>query len=125
MSVLRDYEKTVVNLLASRVLSPEQLDAVIREAALVEYDYTGCGYFLTIKHSNLPTTRMVCDTPKLTGSADGIVSGFVISLKEDCSQSNAIHGEMWMFPNGLETEMFNSLQPDKSNQRTRWWVLSW
>lgn len=82
MSLLREYEKTVVRLLASRVLSPQQLDAVIREGELVEYDYTGCGYFLTIKHPALPTERIVSDTPKLTGSANGIISGFVIFIED-------------------------------------------
>jgi hypothetical protein len=82
MSILREYEKTVVHLLASGVLSPQQLDAVIREGKLVEYDYTGCGYFLTIKHDDLPIERIVCDTPKLTGSADGIISGFVVFIED-------------------------------------------
>lgn len=82
MNILREYEKTVVQLLAARVLSPQQLDAVIREGELVEYDYTGCGYFLTVKHPALPTTRVVCDTPKLTGTADGIISGFVIFIED-------------------------------------------
>jgi hypothetical protein len=81
MSVLREYEKTVVHLVASSILPQQQLDAVIQEGELVEYDYTGCGYFLTIKHPALPTVRIVCDTPKLTGSADGIISGFVIFIE--------------------------------------------
>jgi hypothetical protein len=82
MSILREYEKTVVRLLASGVLSPPRLDAVIREGKLVEYDYTGCGYFLTIKHDDLPVERIVCDTPKLAGSADGIISGFVVFIED-------------------------------------------
>jgi hypothetical protein len=82
MSNLREYEKTVVQLLASGVLSPQQLDAVIREGRLVEYDYTGCGYFLTIKHDDLPAERIVCDTPKLTGRADGIISGFIVFIED-------------------------------------------
>ena len=79
--VLTEYEKTVVRLLASSVLSPQQLDAVIREGELVEYDYTGCGYFLTIKHPALPMSRVVCDNPILRGSADGIICGFVIFIE--------------------------------------------
>jgi hypothetical protein len=81
MGVLRDYEKTVVRLLVASVLSTRQIDAVIREGELVKYDYTGCGYFLTVKHPVLPTGRIVCDTPKLSGAAEGIVSGFVIFLQ--------------------------------------------
>ena len=81
MSVLREYEKTVVQLLVSSVLSPQELDTVIREGRLVEYDYTGCGYFLTIEHSTLPTIRIACHTPQVIGSADGIISGFVIFIE--------------------------------------------
>ena len=39
--MLREYEKTVVRILASSVLSPQQIDAVILEGEFVEYDYTG------------------------------------------------------------------------------------
>src|SRR5215212_6090184 len=82
MSILKEYEKTVLYLNASSVLSAQQLESVIREGRLVEYDYTGCGYFLTIEHPDLPIARIVCDTPKLTGIADGIISGFVIFIED-------------------------------------------
>jgi hypothetical protein len=81
MTVLRDYEQEVVRLLTQRVLSPHEIDSVIREGELVEYDYTGCGYFLTIRHPTLPVKRVVCDEPKLAGTADGIDSGFVIFIQ--------------------------------------------
>ena len=64
------------------MLSPPQLEAVIREGDLVGYDYTGSGYFLTIRHPSLPAERVVCHTPKLTGCADGITSGFVIFIED-------------------------------------------
>src|SRR5712691_2197559 len=50
MSVLTDYEKTVVRSLVTGVLSHQHVEAVIREGEFMDYDYTGCGYFLTIKH---------------------------------------------------------------------------
>jgi hypothetical protein len=81
MTVLRDYEQQVVRLLTPGVLSPQEIDSVIREGELVEYDYTGCGYFLTIRHPALPVKRVVCDEPKLAGTVDGIDSGFVIFIQ--------------------------------------------
>jgi hypothetical protein len=75
MTALKDYEQQVVRLLTPGVLSPQEIDSVIREGELVEYDYTGCGYFLTIRHPALPVKRVVCDEPKLAGIVDGIDSG--------------------------------------------------
>ena len=69
-------------MLTPGVLSPQEIDAVIREGELAEYDYTGCGYFLKIKHPVLPSARVVCDKPKLTGTADGIISGFVVFIED-------------------------------------------
>ena len=63
MSILKEHEKTVLYLNASSVLSPQQLESVIREGKLVEYDYTGCGYFLTM---NIQTflSQGLCATPR-------------------------------------------------------------
>ncbi len=81
MSVFREYEKKIVRMLVTGLLSPDQVETLIREGELVNYDYTGCGYFLTVKHPILPTKRVVCDTPKLSGSVDGIICGFVIFVQ--------------------------------------------
>ena len=88
--MLTDYEETFVRWLVTGVLSSQQVDAVIREGEFVKYDYTGCGYFLTVRHPFLPVARVVCDTPKLSGSADGIVAGFVIFI-ENCELTIECH----------------------------------
>ena len=81
MEVLKDYEKRVINLLTSNILSQEQLNEVIQNAELVEYDYTGCGYFLTMRHPFLSEDRIVCSEPNLIGEADGTTCGFVIFIE--------------------------------------------
>jgi hypothetical protein len=81
MSMFREYEGKVLRLLVAGVLSPEQLEAVVREGELVSYDYTVSGYFLTVRHASLPEERVVCDRPLLTGSADGVICGFVIFIE--------------------------------------------
>jgi len=54
MNVLTDYEKTAVRLLVSGVLSPQQVEAMIQEGEFIACNYTGCGYFLTLKQSAAP-----------------------------------------------------------------------
>lgn len=81
MGVLKDYERKVLYTLTSDVLSPRQLSAVADEAELVGYEYTGSGYFLTVRHESLPRERVVCSSPMLSGSAGGVDCGFVIFIE--------------------------------------------
>jgi hypothetical protein len=82
MGVLKDYEREVLYTLASDALSPRQLSAVADEGELVGYEYTGCGYFLTVRHESLPRERIVCDRPFLGGSAGGVRCGFIIFIED-------------------------------------------
>lgn len=82
MGVLKSYERGVLYTLASDVLSPRQLSAVADEAELVGYEYTGRGYFLTVRHACLPRERTVCNSPVLSGSAGGVDCGFVIFIED-------------------------------------------
>lgn len=81
MEILKDYEKKVLGLLVLNVLSPDQLNRIVHEGKLVGYEYTGCGYFLTITHELLPKERIVCDEPTLIGEVNGITCGFVIFIE--------------------------------------------
>ena len=81
MLALKKYETEVLRLLVSQVLPAGQLDALIREGEQVSYEYTGSGYFLTLKHTNLPKARLVCSRPTVMGHADGIDCGFVVFIE--------------------------------------------
>jgi hypothetical protein len=81
MSVLKDFEVKVLHLLASGVLPPEHLASIAKAGELESYDYTGCGYFLTLRHPSLPDQRIACHTPFVTGSADGVTCGFIIFIE--------------------------------------------
>jgi len=83
MEILKSYEKKVLNLLLSEILSSVQLKELMRNAKLISYKYTGCGYFLTIAHPDLPKERIVCSKPTLIGEVDGIKSGFVIFIENN------------------------------------------
>jgi hypothetical protein len=92
MGVLKDYEREVLYTLASSTLSQRQLEAVAEEGELVSYEYTGCGYFLTLRHESLPKERVVCDRPVLSGSAGGLNCGFVIFIETASLRLSATPG---------------------------------
>jgi hypothetical protein len=79
--MFKEYETKVLRLLASGVLLPRQLDVLVREGEFAGYEYTGSGYFLSIRHPSLPRERVVCHEPIVTGCADGISCGFVIFIE--------------------------------------------
>lgn len=81
MSIFKEYEKKALRLLTAGVLSSERLEALLIEGKFVGYDYTGSGYFLTVRHAGLPEERVVCDRPLLTGRADGVGCGFVVFIE--------------------------------------------
>lgn len=82
MSILKDYEKRVVQLLTAGVLSKRQIEALNWSGEFVGYEYTGCGYFLSIRHPSLPKERIVCHKPMIIGQADDIICGFVIFIED-------------------------------------------
>jgi hypothetical protein len=82
MSVLKKYETEVLHLLASGALLPSQLESIVSEGEVIGYQYTGSGYFLSIRHWSLPRERVVCHKPVVMGSTDGITCGFVIFIEE-------------------------------------------
>lgn len=62
MAELKDHEIQVIHLLTSGVFSPEQREAIIRDAKIANYEYTGSGYFLTLRHPFFPgAERSVID----------------------------------------------------------------
>jgi len=76
----RDFERQVVRICLASELSADEVEAVLDAATFVSYDYTGSGYYLTVRHPSLPSARVVCDMP-LTGRSGNIVCGFVVFLE--------------------------------------------
>ncbi len=82
--MITDYEKKVISLLASEVLSSDQLDNVLRDGEIVGYqDDNGSGYFIHIRHACLPKERIVCHKPTVIGEIYNIACGFVIFIQDD------------------------------------------
>ena len=62
-------------------LSAAWLGKLETEATLVSYEYSGCGYFLTVAHPMLPAERMVYSEPPVVGTAEDIQAGFLVFVE--------------------------------------------
>jgi hypothetical protein len=81
MTVLRPHEAEVVRLLARGQLPTDVLEDVIAAASFVDLREPGSGYFLTVKHPRLPSRRVVCSEPLVSGQAGDVTCGFVLFLQ--------------------------------------------
>lgn len=81
--LFKNYEKKVLEILVLGKISDNNLISIVENAEFVGYEYTGSGYFFTVKHTSLPKQRIVCDKPALMGEADNIVCGFVVFLENN------------------------------------------
>jgi len=82
MGVFKPYEEEVLDLLASSVLSAEQIAAVKEEGIQLQDHHTGCGYFFSVTHPCLPLNRSVCHTPLVVGNAEGIECSFLVFIEK-------------------------------------------
>jgi len=82
MPLFAKFEEQVLDRLASGALTPAQLSAIKLEGTVESYNYTGHGYFLTINHPCIPSGRITCSQPMVTGSAEGYLAGFVIFIEK-------------------------------------------
>jgi hypothetical protein len=62
-------------------LSATWLERLETEATLVSYEYSGCGYFVTVAHSMLPAERMVYSEPPVVGTAEEVEAGFLVFVE--------------------------------------------
>ena len=82
MSIFTAYELGVLDVLVAPYLGASTVDAIAREARLVNYDYcTGEGYFLTVAHPSVPSKRTVCSEPMVTARVNEALCGFVVFLE--------------------------------------------
>jgi hypothetical protein len=81
VSVFRRFETQILRLLVIPKLDEQVVSSIEQNAEFVNYEYSGCGYFLTVRHPDIPHERIVCDKPFVSGLALGIRSGFVIFIQ--------------------------------------------
>ena len=82
MTVFREFEIEAIRLMAHPILSSELLQAVLNEAELVGYEYTGSGYFLKVKHAALTLGKQTLQVPAVEGAHGNVVAGFVVFLDD-------------------------------------------
>lgn len=81
MGVLKGFEIDVLQRLGGRLLSPSQILRLSEEGEVVELDFTGTGYFLTLRHGSLPDERVVLDKPVISGIVGDLLTGFVAFIE--------------------------------------------
>ena len=81
MSSFVEFERQVVRALLRSHMPPDQIEELLDAASFVSCEHTGVGYFLTVRHSALPASRVVYSQPMMHGRAQDIECGFVVFLE--------------------------------------------
>lgn len=82
MKSLKEFEIEVIEHLTKVILKPAQIDEILKNYEFVGFEFTGAGYFLSIKHSEISEERFICSRPILIGQTeDGIACGFVVFIE--------------------------------------------
>jgi hypothetical protein len=79
---MKEFEKQVVKALLEAAGLKALLD-VLASVPDEEFEYTGIGYFLTIRHPHLPTERHVLHAPMVSGRTRGVDEVGFIAFLED------------------------------------------
>lgn len=79
--VFRPFEVQALAHLLADDLASAWLDELTSQATLVSYEYSGCGYFLTVAHPRLPAERQVYSHPPVFGRAGEVEAGFLAFIE--------------------------------------------
>jgi len=77
---LQQFERDAITRLCVAVIDETALSRILAEAEVVDVDHTGVGYFLTLRHSELPTGKRTVDSPYLLGESGDVCVGFMVFL---------------------------------------------
>src|SRR5262245_49237753 len=80
MQALRDFEIRAIRLLANGALTEAQLAIVEQLTEPLRYEYTGSGYFLTLRDLSLPVAAKTLSFPVVVGESGEVTCGFVVFL---------------------------------------------
>ena len=82
MAAFLPFEAKAIRLIVGEELPSELLETVLATEAADRYNYTGWGYFVTVKHPSLPVARSI-PGPAVVGVAGGVMAGFVVFLEHN------------------------------------------
>jgi len=80
---IEEYERTIIRMLCSDVISNSTLHEVMNHPEKIECKFTGEGYYLDIFHSGLPSERIALDTPGIVGVCQEVEVGFIAFIEEN------------------------------------------
>ena len=80
MTAFLPFEAEAIRLMAAGALTATTLDEVLAVDDVQRYEYTGSGYFLNVKHRDLPAETMTLAEPFVVGIAGDVQAGFVVFL---------------------------------------------
>ena len=81
ITVFRDHEIQVIELLTQTALDEQLRLKLCDEAEFLDCAYSGAEYRLTVKHPELPSARVICDQPFVVGASQGIESEWLIFIE--------------------------------------------
>jgi hypothetical protein len=119
MTHFKPFEVEALRLLVAPVLGIEITDDIVKNAELVGYEYSGCGYFLTVKHGSIPAKRIVCHEPLVLCRSGEVQGGYIVFLEGgelmlECHPAGAVE-----VSEGFRDLPVTITQPAKSLERTR------
>jgi hypothetical protein len=80
MELFREFEKDALRVLVTPRLGAVAVAAIERDAEFVSLEHSGCGYFLTVKHTSVPIDRVVCSEPIVSGHFDNTTCGCIVFM---------------------------------------------
>jgi hypothetical protein len=81
MGHFKAFEEEALRVLALAELGAPAVEDVLANAELVNYEYSGVGYFLTVRHPCLPRTRAVLSKPTVLGQLGAVEGGFLVFIE--------------------------------------------
>lgn len=81
MRVFSEYEEKVIRILLREQLSADHLTEILGLAQRVSFEQTAGGYFLTVRHSYIPSEWYAYDQPTVTGTLGDLLCGFVVYVE--------------------------------------------
>jgi len=83
MTHFRAFEVKALRLLGNATLGDAVVEAICSDAEFVSYSYSGVGYFLTVRHHLLPTTRMVLHQPIVVGEVGDVTGSYLAFIQDN------------------------------------------
>lgn len=79
---LRDFEREALTTLLAGVFRDDVIRRIIDEGDFVSCDFSGAGYFVTLRHDLAPKNHRICGEATVNGRADGYLAGFLAILMD-------------------------------------------